>query len=100
MAIVTACVRIERPERPRRKDVTPAMSSKPAREWVLAEVSHAFLREHKPEVAVLPFGATEPHNLHMPYGTDNLEAEEIGTRACEGAYKSGAKVILLPTMPF
>ena len=28
------------------------------------------------EVAVLPFGATEPHNLHMPYGTDNFQVEE------------------------
>src|SRR5262245_57148381 len=70
------------------------------REWVLAEQNHGFLREHKWEVAVLPFGATEPHNLHMPCGTDTFQVEEIGGRACEWAYGQGAKVLLLPAMPF
>jgi creatinine amidohydrolase len=70
------------------------------RPWILAEQNHAALREQKCEVAVLPFGATEPHNLHMPYGTDNYQVEEIGSRACELAHGRGAKVLLLPTMPF
>jgi creatinine amidohydrolase len=70
------------------------------REWVLAEQNHAFIREHKWQVAVLPFGATEPHNLHMPYATDNFQLEVIGDRACENAYRAGAKVLLLPTLPY
>jgi len=70
------------------------------REWVLAEQNHAFVRAQKWEVAVLPFGATEPHNLHMPYGTDNIQVEIIGQRACERAYQEGAKILLLPTIPF
>src|SRR5436309_14402767 len=69
-------------------------------EWILAEQNHAFVRAQQWEVAVLPFGATEPHNLHMPYGTDNLQVEAIGQGACERAYRAGAKVLLLPTMPF
>jgi creatinine amidohydrolase len=68
--------------------------------WILAEQTHAFIREQKWEVAVLPFGATEPHNLHMPYATDNYQVEEIGSRACQKAYEAGARVLLLPTMPF
>ncbi len=68
--------------------------------WILAEQNHAFIRSQTWEVAVLPFGATEPHNLHMPYGTDNFQVEVIGRRACEQAYRAGAKVLLLPTMPF
>src|SRR5260370_6954929 len=36
----------------------------------------------------------------MPYGTDNYQVEYIGQRACEEAYKAGAKVLLLPTIPF
>lgn len=67
---------------------------------ILAEQNHAFIRSQRWEVAVLPFGATEPHNLHMPYGTDNYQVEEIGRRACAKAYEAGAKVLLLPTMPF
>lgn len=70
------------------------------REWILAEQNHAFVREQKWEVAVLPFGATEPHNLHMPYGTDNFQVEAIGQRACERAYRAGAMVTLLPTIPY
>src|SRR3954447_6726071 len=70
------------------------------REWVLAEQNHAFVREQQWQVAVLPFGATEPHNLHMPYATDNYQVEAIGDRACARAYKAGAKVLLLPTVPF
>src|SRR2546423_6265854 len=68
--------------------------------FVLAEQNHAFVRSVKWEVAVLPFGATEPHNFHMPYGTDVLEADVIGRRACGYAYERGAKVALLPTVPF
>lgn len=70
------------------------------REWRLAEQNHAFIRSQRWEVAVLPFGATEPHNLHMPYGTDNYEVEVIGDRCCEKAYRAGARVLLLPTIPY
>jgi creatinine amidohydrolase len=69
-------------------------------EWVLAEQTHAFVRSQKWEVAVLPFGATEPHNLHMPYGTDNFQVEVVGRRACEHAYNAGARALLLPVVPF
>jgi creatinine amidohydrolase len=68
--------------------------------WILAEQTHAVIREHTWQVAVLPFGATEPHNLHMPYGTDTIQVELIGRRACEHAYQRGSKVILLPAIPF
>ena len=70
------------------------------RPWILAEQNHAFIAAHAWEVAVLPFGATEPHNTHMPYATDNYQVEEIGARACERAYNAGAKVLLLPAIPF
>jgi creatinine amidohydrolase len=70
------------------------------REWVLAEQSHAFIRSQRWEVAVLPFGATEPHNLHLPYGTDNFQVEVLADRACERAYQAGARVLLLPGIPY
>jgi creatinine amidohydrolase len=69
-------------------------------EPILAEQTHAFIREQQWQVAVLPFGATEPHNLHMPYGTDNFQVDELGRRACQAAYDRGAKVLLLPTIPY
>jgi creatinine amidohydrolase len=69
-------------------------------EFILAEQTHAFVRSQQWQVAVLPFGATEPHNLHMPYGTDVYESEHIGRRVCGYAYQRGAKVLLLPAVPF
>jgi creatinine amidohydrolase len=69
-------------------------------EWVLAEQTHEFISSRKWDTVVLPFAATEPHNYHMPYGTDIFEVEAVGRRACERAYKKGANVLLLPAMPY
>jgi len=70
------------------------------RPWILSEINYGYLREHPCEVAVLPMGATEPHNLHLPYGTDIYEAEAIAGRACEVAFKKGAQVVMLPAVPY
>lgn len=72
------------------------------RPWVLAETNFSFTRqpENAYEVAVLPLGATEPHNLHLPYGTDTFEANAIGERICAAAVERGAKVVLLPAIPY
>lgn len=70
------------------------------REWVLDEVNYGYVKEHPYEVAVLPLGATEPHNLHLPYGTDSLQAEIIAERACARAFERGARVVALPTVPY
>ena len=69
-------------------------------EHVLADQTHHFIRSQKWDTAVLPFGATEPHNFHMPYGTDIFQVSEVGRRAVGRAYDRGAKILLLPTMPF
>jgi creatinine amidohydrolase len=70
------------------------------RPWKLAEINYGVVRQQDYEVAVLPLGATEPHNLHLPYGTDCFEAELIGDKICEAAWNRGAKVVLLPTIPY
>ena len=68
--------------------------------WNLAESNYATIRDQSFEVAVLPFGATEPHNLHLPYSTDTLEATIIGQQVCRAAWERGARVVLLPTIPY
>jgi len=70
------------------------------RPWILSEVNYGYLKEHRYEVAVLPCGATEPHNLHLPYGTDVFEGTTVGEKICEAAHARGAKVVLLPTIPY
>jgi creatinine amidohydrolase len=70
------------------------------RPWNLAETNYGVVKQQHYEVAVLPFGATEPHNLHLPYGIDTLECRIVGEKICEEAHRRGASVILLPTVPY
>jgi len=70
------------------------------RPWILAETNYGFTKTNRYEVAVLPLGATEPHNLHLPYGTDLFEGTIVGEKICEEAWRRGGKVVLLPTIPY
>jgi creatinine amidohydrolase len=70
------------------------------RPFVLAECTWKSVDPTPYEVAILPWGATEAHNYHLPYGTDSVQAEEISIRAAERAWNAGAKVVVLPTVPF
>jgi creatinine amidohydrolase len=71
------------------------------RPWRLDELNYGLVKADPPfEVAVLPLGATEPHNLHLPYGTDTLEVELIADRACALAHQAGARVLQLPVLPY
>ncbi|MCO6045147.1 creatininase family protein [Aeoliella sp. ICT_H6.2] len=72
----------------------------PIRPHVLLETNYRRLREEPPNVAVLPWGATEAHNYHLPYGTDVMEATHIAERGASLAGGQGGKVIVLPTIPF
>ena len=72
------------------------------RPWILEELNFGLARKdtNPCQVAVLPMGATEPHNFHLPYGNDFLTTRLVGERICEAAYQGGSKVLLLPTVPF
>src|SRR5262249_52496501 len=71
------------------------------RPWLLSELNYGMVRDRPPfQVAILPLGATEPHNLHLPYGTDTLQVELIAERACSRAYDQGARVVVLPPLPY
>lgn len=72
----------------------------PPRPYVLAETSWKSVKDTRYEVVVLPWGATEPHNLHLPYGTDVYETRHIAERAAGFAWSKGARVVALPTVPF
>lgn len=67
---------------------------------LLSEKTLYMVKREKYEVAVLPIGSCEQHGMHLPYGTDSLEAELMARRVCERAAELGAKVILLPTIPY
>lgn len=68
--------------------------------WRLEEMTLADVRRLDYQVAVLPMGATEPHNLHLPYSTDSIEAQTLVDRCCARAWELGGRVVQLPTIPY
>ena len=70
------------------------------RPYVLTETNWAAVRDTDYDVAVLPWGATEAHNYHLPYGTDNIQSEYIAQESARIAWDTGARPIVLPGMPF
>lgn len=72
----------------------------PGRPYILAETSWKTIQATSYEVAILPWGATEAHNFHLPYATDIIESERIAAEAARLAWEQGGRVIVLPTVPF
>jgi creatinine amidohydrolase len=70
------------------------------RPYLLAETTWKAIQNEKFELAILSWGATEAHNYHLPYGTDVYEADYIAAESARKAWEKGAKVIVLPTIPF
>ncbi len=70
------------------------------RPYILAENNWKTIREEEIEVAVLTWGATEAHNYHLPYGTDNFQIEAIAAEAGKIAFEKGAKAKIMPNIPF
>jgi len=60
------------------------------RPFILAESNWKKIKDQKIELAVLPWGATEAHNYHLPYATDNYQVDAIAARAGELAWLRGS----------
>ena len=49
------------------------------------------------EMAILPWGATEPHNMHLPYLTDCILSQQVALDAANKLYAATSKrVMVLP----
>ncbi len=70
------------------------------RPYILAETNWNALKNESFKLAILPWGATEAHNFHLPYGTDVYESDYVAAQSAKIAWENGAKVIVLPTIPF
>ncbi|MBN1155053.1 creatininase family protein [candidate division KSB1 bacterium] len=69
------------------------------RPYILAETNWRAIKGSRIDLAILPWGATEAHNYHLPYATDSIQAERIAAEAARIAWEQGAKIIVLPTIP-
>jgi len=69
------------------------------RPYILTETHWSDVSDQEFDLAILPWGATEAHNFHLPYGTDNYETEALVYEAARLAWEKGARVIVLPTIP-
>jgi creatinine amidohydrolase len=70
------------------------------RDYILSETNWKTVKSSNYEVAILPWGATEAHNYHLPYATDIIESDYIAIESARIAWERGGKVIVLPTIPF
>ncbi|HIM09451.1 TPA: creatininase family protein [Candidatus Poribacteria bacterium] len=73
------------------------MSDRP---YILAEITWKTAKDNDYEVALLPWGATEAHNYHLPYSTDVIQCDYIAAESARLAWEKKSKVIVLPTVPF
>lgn len=70
------------------------------RPYILAENTWKTVKETDYKLAILPWGATEAHNYHLPYGTDIIEAEQVAAEGARIAWEKGIKLTVLPAIPF
>ena len=70
------------------------------RPFILAETNWKAIKDQEIDLVILPWGATEAHNYHLPFSTDNIMVEKIAVESAKIAWESGAKIVVLPTIPF
>ena len=68
--------------------------------YILGATTWSTVQQTPYEVAVLPWGATEAHNFHLPYATDVMQAEHVSAESARRAWERGARVVVLPPIPF
>lgn len=68
--------------------------------WVLASSTWERIRRESYQVAILPWGATEAHNRHLPYATDTMQCDAVAALAGRKAWEKGGRALVLPTIPF
>lgn len=70
------------------------------RPYILKETNWKAVKDTNFQLAILPWGATEAHNYHLPYGTDQYLADGISEEVGKISWEAGQKVIVLPSIPF
>lgn len=67
----------------------------------LTSACYGKVKDVKYDMDVLPWGATEPHNYHLPYMTDSILSHKIAVESAQKAYREAdAHVMVLPPVNF
>jgi creatinine amidohydrolase len=72
----------------------------PGPPYILSATTWKTVKQTAYDLAVLPWGATEAHNYHLPYGTDTIQCERVAAEAARLAWERGARAVVLPAVPF
>jgi len=78
----------------------PSPPNDHAAHCTLANLTWPEVRRHTWPVVLLPWGATEPHNTHLPYGTDTLLGSTVANRVAARCAERDVQVLALPAVPF
>lgn len=67
------------------------------REIDLSVSCYGVIKDLDYKMAIIPWGATEPHNLHLPYLTDAILSHDVALDAAKLAYeKFGLRIMVMP----
>ena len=70
------------------------------REHDLSASCYGVARKPRYDIAIIPWGATEPHNQHLPYLTDAILSHDVAVDAALDARKRyGIMAMVMPAMP-
>lgn len=73
---------------------------KEQRQWDLSVSTYGVARRCQYDIALLPWGATEPHNLHLPYLTDCILSHDIAVDAAAKCFHDyGKRCMVMPPVP-
>ncbi|MCE1188228.1 MAG: creatininase family protein [Ignavibacteria bacterium] len=71
-----------------------------SRKYILNEQHWKSIKDHTCNLAILPWGSCEPHNYHLPFGTDTIQSEYIASEAARKAEETGSNVLVLPAIGY
>ncbi|HEX3006274.1 MAG TPA: creatininase family protein, partial [Bacteroidales bacterium] len=67
---------------------------------LLSETKYNKSNSSNIDIVVIPWGATEAHNYHLPYATDNYLTQAFAEESALKAWQMKVPVTVLPTIPF
>jgi creatinine amidohydrolase len=68
--------------------------------YLLAETKYNKSGNLNVDIAVIPWGATEAHNYHLPYATDNYLTQAFAEESARKASLMKVPMTVLPIIPF